>query len=171
MADTPANGIDPVDDASNGDGQPQVGILAQYVKDLSFENPNAPKSLQDLQQGQPKMDINIGVNARKQGDEVFEVELKITATASHGAEKAFVAELLYSGLFGLRNIPDDQLEPFLIVEAPRLLFPFARQILAGVTRDGGFPPLMLEPIDFASLYLQRRQQAEGAGSITQGGVA
>ena len=134
---------------------PQVQILTQYVKDLSFENPNAPGSLQSNEQ--PRIEINVNVNARKAGDEVFEVELKITAKALAGEMTAFVIELLYAGLFGLKNVPEEALEPFLIMEAPRLLFPFARRIISDCSRDGGFPPLMLEPIDFASLYMAQQQ--------------
>jgi preprotein translocase subunit SecB len=138
---------------------PQVAILAQYVKDLSFENPNAPKSLQQLAQVQPKIEVNVNVSARRadQNNEVYEIDLKITAGARQNDETAFVVDLLYSGIFGLRNIPEDMLEPFLLVEAPRLIFPFARRIIGDTTRDGGFPPLMLDPIDFAALYLQQRE--------------
>jgi preprotein translocase subunit SecB len=133
---------------------PQVSILTQYVKDLSFENPNAPASLQA--EGQPQIDVNVGVNARRANDTMFEVELKITATAKNGDMTSFVVDVLYAGLFGLQNVPEDALEPFLIIEAPRILFPFARRIIADSVRDGGFPPLMLDPIDFHTLYLQQR---------------
>ncbi|MEX6724784.1 protein-export chaperone SecB [Parapedomonas caeni] len=144
--------------------QPQVGLMAQYVKDLSFENPNAPQSLQALGQAQPRIEVNVNVGARRIGEEAFEVELRIEAVARHEALKAFQVELLYAGLFGLRNVPEDQIEGFLVVEAPRLLFPFARRIIADATRDGGFPPLLLEPIDFAALYLQQRQGQPGQGA-------
>ncbi len=153
MADT-ENHDEP--QADGLDTQPQVGILAQYVKDLSFENPNAPRSFQ--MEGQPRIEVNVNVNARRAGDDVYEVELKITASAKHDEGVAFATELLYGGVFGLRNVPDEALEPFLIVEAPRLLFPFARRIIADATRDGGFPPLLLEPIDFAALYMAQREQ-------------
>ena len=141
---------------------PQVGILTQYTKDLSFENPGAPQSLQ--MEGQPRIEINVNVNARRAGDDLYEVELKIDAKALNEEATAFVVELLYAGLFGLRNIPDEALEPFLVVEAPRLLFPFARRIIADATRDGGFPPLLLEPIDFASLYMAQQQAAQAGGA-------
>jgi preprotein translocase subunit SecB len=144
---------------------PQVAILAQYVKDLSFENPNAPGSLQ--MQGQPRIEINVNVNARSGGHDLYEVELKIDATAHnpHEDKVAFHVALLYAGLFRLSGAPAEAVEPFLIVEAPRILFPFARRVIADSTRDGGFPPLMLEPIDFGSLYLNRLQnqpEADGA---------
>lgn len=137
---------------------PQVSILTQYVKDLSFENPNAPSSLQSTEQ--PRIDVNVSVNAKRGGDNVYEVELKINAKAMAGDNVAFIIDLLYAGLFGLANVPEEALEPFLIIEAPRIIFPFARRIIADSVRDGGFPPLMLDPIDFASLYMQ--QQGAGA---------
>lgn len=136
---------------------PQVAILTQYVKDLSFENPNAPASLQA--EGKPAIDVNVGVNARRANDTMFEVELKISATAKTGDATSFIVDLLYAGLFGLQHVPDEALEPFLIIEAPRILFPFARRIIADCVRDGGFPPLMLDPIDFHSLYMSQRGMA------------
>jgi preprotein translocase subunit SecB len=169
MAET-ENGID--DAAGDAqDTQPQVGVIAQYVKDLSFENPNAPRSLQNLAQTQPQMEVNVNVNARKLADDVFEVDLKIEVTAKQGAETAFVVDLLYGGLFGVRNLPDENLEAFLVVSAPTLLFPFARRVIADSTRDGGFPPLMLEPVDFTALYMQQRQaMGPGGPSIVDGGL-
>lgn len=143
------------------DTNPQAGVLGQYVKDLSFENPNAPRSLQQMGTVQPQMQVNVNVQGRKIGEDVYEVDLKIEATARQGADTAFVVDLLYAGLFGLRNMPEEALEPFLVVTAPTLLFPFARRIIADATRDGGFMPLMLEPIDFGALYLQRQQGANG----------
>ena len=139
-------------------GQPQVAILAQYVKDLSFENPGAPATLQ--MEAQPRIEINVNVQAKTVGEDVYEVELKIDATAkvADGDQVAFAIQLVYAGLFGLKNFPADQLEPFMVVEAPRLLFPFARRVVADASRDGGFPPLMLEPIDFGGLYMAQREQ-------------
>jgi preprotein translocase subunit SecB len=144
----------------NGADQPlpQVAILTQYVKDLSFENPNAPASLQS--QEQPRIDVNVAVNAKRVADNVFECELKINAKAVAGENTAFVIDVLYAGLFGLQNVPEEALQPFLLIEAPRIIFPFARRIVADSVRDGGFPPLMLDPIDFASLYMAQ-QQAQG----------
>lgn len=149
--------------ADGADAAPQAGILAQYVKDLSFENPNAPGSLQ--MQGQPKIEINVNVNARAGEQDMYEVELKIDATAraQDSGTLAFQVELLYGGLFRLTGAPQEAIEPFLIVEAPRILFPFARRVIADAVRDGGFPPLMLEPIDFGGLYLQQRQNSGGMG--------
>ncbi len=153
-ADAPTNGVD--------NGQPQVSILTQYTKDFSFENPNAPQSLQMTEQ--PRIEINVNVNAKRAGDDLYEVELKIEARATAADQTSFVVDLLYGGLFGIRNLPDEALEPFLVVEAPRILFPFARRIVADATRDGGFPPLLLEPIDFGSLYLAQ-QQSQGAATL------
>ena len=148
-------------DEPNGEvADASIGVLAQYVKDLSFENPNAPRSLQMLQQTQPQIQVNVNVGAKKVADDVYEVDLKIDVTAKQEEETAFVVDLLYSGLFGLRNFPEEQLEPFLIVSAPSLLFPYARRIVSDATRDGGFPPLMLEPVDFGGLYLQQKAQQQ-----------
>ena len=149
--------------ANGADLAPQAGILAQYVKDLSFENPNAPSSLQ--MQGQPKIEINVNVNARSGGQDMFEVELKIEASARNSQDDklAFQVELLYAGLFRIAGAPPEALEPFLIVEAPRILFPFARRVIADVVRDGGFPPLMLEPIDFGGLYLNQLEARQNGG--------
>lgn len=158
------NGTQNLGGAPVGEGQPvQVGVLGQYIKDLSFENPNAPLTQQKLGDGNPKIDVNINVSARQLGEEQFEVDLKITAKATQGDTVAFVVELLYSGIFGARNLPKEALQPFLLIECPRIIFPFARRIIADVTRDGGFPPLLLEPIDFAALYRSRLQQAQDAG--------
>lgn len=141
----------------------QITILGQYIKDLSFENPTPAQTIQKLATEKPTMNINVNLNAQQLGEDVYEVDLKITATALSNDETAFVAELLYSGLFGIKNLPEDQLQPFLMVEAPRQTFPFARRILSDVTRDGGFPPLMLEPIDFAGLYHSQLQQQAAEG--------
>ena len=165
MAETDEGVSAPI--ANGEDTSPQVGILAQYVKDLSFENPNAPMSFQ-AGAPQPQIEIGINVNARKVGEDVFEVELKINAEARTEDATAFVVELVYAGLFGMRNVPDEALEPFLVVEAPRLIFPFARRIVADCTRDGGFPPLLLEPIDFAALYTAQREANGGELDVFAG---
>ncbi|MCS6985927.1 MAG: protein-export chaperone SecB [Sphingomonadaceae bacterium] len=140
--------------ADGADVTPQAGILAQYVKDLSFENPNAPNSLQ--QTGQPRLEVGVNLNARAGGNDMYEVELRITASArSEGGMALFAVELVYAGLFRLSGAPAEAIEPFLMVEAPRILFPFARRVIADAVRDGGFAPLMLDPIDFGGLYLQQ----------------
>lgn len=165
-ADTAAGG----QQINGGDELPQVGVISQYVKDLSFENPNAPAVYQ--WQGQPKIGVEFNIGSQRLSDEIHEVALKIDVTAEAEDQTAFRIELLYAGLFGLRNIPDEQLQPFLLAEAPRLLFPFARAIVAQTVQDGGFPALLLDPIDFGALYMQRAAQVQAeanggtAGEIT-----
>lgn len=152
--------------APNGeDNLPSAGIITQYIKDMSVENPNAPAVYQ--WQEQPQMDIQFNIGAEKVNDEVHEVELKINLSAKTSQGNAYLVELSYCGLVGLRNIPDDQAHAFLFAEAPRLLFPFARAILANAVRDAGFQPLMMDPIDFTGLYLQQlqaKQQREQAAA-------
>ena len=150
--------------ANGEDTLPQVGVLSQYVKDFSFENPNSPAVYQ--WQGQPQIDVQFNIGATQAGDDVHEVVLKIDVKATAADKVAFQVELAYAGLFVLQNIPEDQIHPFCLAEAPRILFPFARRIVADATRDGGYPPLLLEPIDFASLYMQ--QQAGNAGQPSVG---
>ena len=149
------------DTAANGaDNQPQIGLIAQYVKDLSFENPNSPGVYQ--WQEQPQIDINFNISNNQIADDVYEVALKVSAKAVADQGTAFAVELVFAGLFGIRNVPEDQMRPFLYAEAPRLLFPFARRVLADAVQDGGFPPLMLDPIDFGALYVQQQAQIEAA---------
>lgn len=142
--------------------QPAMRILGQYVKDLSFENPNAPASLAP-QQEQPDINISVNVNARNLAPTDYEVELHLDAKASSGGKTVFAAELLYAGVFRLENFPQNVLHAAVLIECPRMLFPFARQILAEATRNGGFPPLMLDPIDFAAMYQRRLQAQQAAG--------
>jgi len=155
--------------ANGADNLPQVGIISQYVKDLSFENPNAPAVYQ--WQVQPQIDVQFNISSNKAADDVYEVVLKIDVRASGDQGVAFAVELSYAGLFGIRNVPEDQIQPFCYAEAPRLIFPFARRVLADAVRDGGFPPLMLEPIDFAGLYMQQAQQAAQLGQGETAGQA
>ena len=152
------------DEFANGaDTAPQVGLISQYVKDLSFENPNAPAVFQSGTQ--PKLDVGFNIGANQVGEDVHEVVLKIDVRAEgEDGSVHFVVDLSFAGLFGLRNIPAEHLQPFLLGEAPRLLFPFARRVLADAVRDGGFPPLLLDPIDFAQLYMQ--QAEANAGQLT-----
>ncbi len=139
--------------------QPSMRILGQYLKDISFENPNAPASLAP-QQNQPDINIGVNVNARNLAPTDFEVELHLDAKATAGGKVVFAAELLYAGVFRMENFPPNLLHPAVLIECPRMLFPFARQILADATRNGGFPPLMLDPIDFAGMYQRRMQQEQ-----------
>ncbi len=149
--------LTPGEPLANGeDTAPTVGVITQYVKDLSFENPNSPAVYQA--NAQPKLDVGFNIGASQVGEDVHEVVLKIDVRAEGDDGMVhFAVELQYAGLFGLRNIPAEHLQPFLLGEAPRLLFPFARRVLADAVRDGGFPPLMLEPIDFAALYIQQAE--------------
>jgi preprotein translocase subunit SecB len=144
--------------ASASPSEPQQLLLnAQYIKDLSFENPRAPQSL--IQQtAQPDVEINVDVKARNLGPEVFEVVLTINATARVQGEPVFLVELAYGSVVTVRNTPAELVPALVLVETPRIVFPFARAIIANATRDGGFPPLMINPIDFAELL--RRQQAD-----------
>jgi preprotein translocase subunit SecB len=154
MADTPAN-----NGAQNA--APTLNALAQYVKDFSFENPNAPRSLQPQQQG-PQINMQVNVNAKQLADADFEVDLTLEGQAKSGQDVLFGFELTYAGVFRVQNIPQDQLHPVVMIECPRLLFPFARQIVAEAVRNGGFPPLYIDPIDFVALYRQRAAELQGA---------
>ncbi|MGI9360015.1 MAG: protein-export chaperone SecB [Parasphingorhabdus sp.] len=156
MVDENGNVTTPDPAANGADTQPQIGVISQYVKDLSVENPNAPDVYQ--WEGQPQIDVQFNIGSSPVSDEVHEVELKINVVAKADQGVAFQVELLYCGLFGMRNVTDDQAHPFLFAEAPRLLFPFARAIISDAVRDAGFQPLMLEPIDFTALYIQQREQ-------------
>lgn len=151
--------------ANGADTAPVIGMISQYVKDLSFENPNAPAIYQ--MQAAPEVEVQFNIGAAQVGEDVHEVILKIDVRSTVDGTTAFVVDLSYGGLFGIRNVPDEHLQPFLLAEAPRLLFPFARRVLADAVRDGGFAPLMLDPIDFGALYLQQVEAQQAA----QGGEA
>jgi preprotein translocase subunit SecB len=141
----------------------QILVNAQYVKDLSFENPAAPASLL-MQKVQPKIDLTVNIQANKLQENTYEVTLHITAKASGEDKTLFLADLQYAGVFTISEVLDAQKEAVLLVYSPSILFPFARRIIADVTRDGGFPPLMLDPIDFAALYHKRNADAAGAAA-------
>ena len=138
---------------------PQIGILTQYVKDYSFENPNAPRSLAPSTQ-QPQIGINIAVETAPLSETDFEVTLRLEGKGESQGVVLFGFELLYAGIFRILNVPADSLQPTVLIECPRLLFPFAREIIATATRNGGFPPLLLEPVDFVALYRQRMAAAQ-----------
>ena len=147
--------------------QPQVSIFAQYVKDLSVENPSAPEVYS--WQAQPNLDVQFNLNVQGAGEGVHEVTLKFDISARSDNGVHFVIDLSYAGLFGIRNVPEESLPPFLLIEAPRLLFPFARQVIAEAVANTGFPPLLLDPIDFASAYMAQveaaQQQEPGVGEL------
>jgi preprotein translocase subunit SecB len=139
--------------------QPSLKIIGQYTKDFSFENPNAPQSLTP-QEKQPDINIAVNVNAKNLAPNDFEVELHLDAKATGDGKVLFAAELVYAGIFRLENFPQNVLHAAVLIECPRMLFPFARQIMAEATRNGGFPPLMLDPIDFATMYQRRMAQQQ-----------
>jgi len=138
---------------------PQLNVLAQYIKDFSFENPNAPRSLQPSQT-QPAISIQINVNATPI-EKDFEVDLKIEGKAEVGSTLLFAFDLTFGGVFRIQNVPQDQIHPVLMIECPRLLFPFAREIIATGVRNGGFPPLYIDPVDFVGMYRQKMAEQGG----------
>ena len=133
---------------------PQLNVLTQYIKDFSFENPNAPRSLTPPQQ-QPAINIQINVNVKGVAEADYEVELKIEGKADSAGSVLFGFDLTYAGVFRIQNVPQESMHPLVMIECPRLLFPFAREIVASAVRDGGFPPLLIDPIDFVALYRQK----------------
>ncbi len=157
MTDTDAGAA-----AAPGNGEfpaePGIRILAQFIRDLSMENPRAPEALRPVP-GQPQIDLQVEMNARGREDGLFEVDLKLSAAAKRDDGPLFVVELLYGGVFQINGVGPDDMEPVLLIECPRYLFPFARRIIAEVTSEGGFPPFMLDPIDFAAVYQARKGQA------------
>lgn len=159
--------ISNLDNAAQGkpngaDTQPAAGIITQYVKDLSVENPNAPDAYQWTDA--PQVDVQFNILAESVAPEVHEVTLKVNITASSEKGNLYIVELAYCGLVGIRNVPEDQAHAFLFAGAPSLLFPFARRVIGDAVRDAGFAPLMMDPIDFNGLYIQQLQsrQAEAA---------
>lgn len=149
--------------ATDTQAAPRFAVLTQYIKDLSFENPNAPRMLAP-QQASPKIALQINVTARQLSPTDYEVALILEGSAGEGADTLFKFEVTYNGVLRLENIPAEQVQPLVMIEGPRLLFPFARQIIAEAVRGGGFPPLYVDPIDFQALYVQRLQ----ATQATQG---
>ena len=150
--------------ATNGGPQPampQIGVLAQYVKDLSFENPNAPRSMAPSGQ-QPTINIQVNVDAAPiSGSQTdFEVKLRLEGKAESESLLLFSFELIFAGVFRIQNVPAESMHAVVLIECPRLLFPFAREIVATAVRNGGFPPLLLDPIDFVALYRQRLAAAQ-----------
>lgn len=136
---------------------PRVQIVAQYVKDLSFENPGAPATITT----RPNIDLSVDLQARRMEGTLFEVELKLRINAKSNEDKpVFLLELVYAGMFQIVNVPDDVLQQLLLIEGPHILFPFARRIISDAVRDGGMPPLMIEPIDFAGLYRSKQAQMQ-----------
>ena len=165
MAETPKS-----DNAATGNGAAaaaageqafQARVVSQYTKDLSFENPNVERLIEGPLK-EPRMEVEVNVNARRMRDDLFETLVELNAKASSEDRAIYQLEVVYGGMFQVKNLPAEAKEAFLLVHCPSILFPFLRRIVADVTRDGGFEPLMLDPIDFGQLYLQRRQQG-GSG--------
>jgi preprotein translocase subunit SecB len=145
--------------------QPQLNVLGQYIKDFSFENPNAPKSLTPSQ-AQPQIQIQINVGVQQMAETDYEVSLKLEGKAESSGNVLFAFDLTFAGVFRLQNVPQQTLQPIIMIECPRLLFPFAREIVATAVRNGGFPPLLLDPVDFVSLYQQRMAQMQAQQATT-----
>lgn len=151
------------DNAQGAGNPPRFHIKGQYVKDLSFENPHAPQSLVAMEE-KPKIDVTVDLKAQRFNEQHFELTLHIAARAIGNDSTLFLIELDYSGIVQFVNIPEDKMEPILFVDCAFVLFPFARRVISDTTRDGGFPPLMLEPIDFHALYTQNKQQRAQAAA-------
>ncbi|MCX8999488.1 protein-export chaperone SecB [Rhizobiaceae bacterium BDR2-2] len=152
------------ENSSEGAVQPSLNILAQYIKDLSFENPSAPRSLQARDKA-PAINISVNVNANPLSDSDFDVVLSLNAEAKDGDKALFAVELVYGGVFRITGFPQEHVLPLLFIECPRLLFPFARQIVSDATRNGGFPPLMIDPIDFAQMFSQRMAEEQARAKV------
>jgi len=147
--------------------QPPPGLVqsftvkGQYIRDLSFENPHAPQSLL-LVNNKPAIEVNVDLKAQKLQENVYEMTLHISARATTEGNTLFLVDLAYAGIFQIANIPEDRIEPLIMIDCPFVLFPFARRVISDVTRDGGFPPLMLDPIDFQALYIQNKNEGAAA---------
>lgn len=146
--------------------QPQLNVVAQYIKDFSFENPNAPKSMAGDQQP-PQINIQINVNAAPLSGDDIEVVLQLSGKAETAKGLMFSFDLEFGGVFRIRNIPQESMNAVVLIECPRLLFPFAREIIATTVRNGGFPPLLLDPVDFVALYRQKMAQMAPAQAPAQ----
>ena len=147
---------------------PSMNLVGQYIRDLSFENPGAPGSIM-AGVANPAFNVSISVGVKKQADDIYAVELTLNAKANREDTVLFNVELVYGGVFRLKNVPENQLSQLLMIECPRLIFPFARQVLASTTQQGGFPPLMMEPVDFAAIYRQNLAKLaaqQGAAPLT-----
>ena len=144
-------------------GEPGFRILAQFVRDLSFENPRAPDSLRVAGGAPPQIDMGVEMNAKGRPDGLFEVDRKLSCRADRNGEPVFQIELLYGGLFQIQGVPAEEMETVLLIECPRFMFPFARRIISDLTTEGGFPPFMIDPIDFQGIYCARTAARENAG--------
>jgi preprotein translocase subunit SecB len=159
------NGGPPPQPTQGQQNAPQLNVLGQYVKDFSFENPHAPSSLQP-NQAQPQINIQINVGVNQLAPTDYEVTLKLEGKAESPGTVLFAFDLTFAGVFRLQNVPQEHMQPLVMIECPRLLFPFAREIVATAVRNGGFPPLLLDPVDFVSLYQQRLAQQQPVPQFT-----
>jgi len=159
-----------VDETGASANPPSFNLIGQYIRDMSFENPGAPASIM-LGGPNPNFQVGINVGVKKQSEDLYAVEITLNAKADREKNVLFNVELIYGGVFRMKNIPEAQLAPLLLVECPRLIFPFARQVLATITQQGGFPPLMMEPVDFQAIYLQNLMSLQDAQSAPNGGSA
>ena len=164
MATTGGNG-GPAPSATAPQGQAQLSVLGQYIKDFSFENPNAPRSLAPTE-SQPAINIQINVAVQQLAATDYEVTLKLEGKADNAGTVLFAFDLTFAGVFRVQNVPAEMLQPLIMIECPRLLFPFAREIVANAVRNGGFPPLLLDPVDFVALYQQRAAQEQSPQATT-----
>jgi preprotein translocase subunit SecB len=162
QAEVPTQADAPLGEAATrAKASAQLSVLGQYIKDLSFESPNAPQVLQTPGENpQLQVSVNVAVNAKQ--EDAYEVTLNLEVRAKSDAGVIYIVELAYCGLFRLRNIPENLLQPVLFIDCPTILFPFMRRVLSDITKDGGFPPLMLDPIDFGRLYAEKMQRAQPA---------
>ncbi len=167
-ANPAATGAAAANGAQANQPQPTLNVLAQYVKDFSFENPGAPNSLKTRDKS-PNININVNVNANPMVDKEYDVTLALNAKAEVDGTVLFNVELVYGGVFRIDGFPQEHMLPILFIECPRLLFPFARQVVGEATRQGGFPPLMIDPIDFAQMFQQRMAQEQAKAKSGQGG--
>jgi preprotein translocase subunit SecB len=163
MTNTGNGGPQPGPDAAQQNA-PQLNVLGQYIKDFSFENPNAPRSLAPTQT-QPAINIQINVNANPLSETDFEVALVLEGKAEQTGTMLFAFDLTFAGVFRIQNVPQEHIPPLVMIECPRLLFPFAREIIATAVRNGGFPPLLLDPVDFVALFQQRMAQQQQPGIV------
>jgi len=147
--------------------QPRLQIVTQYIRDVSFENIAVQKGL--VSEGKPEVRVAVNIDAQKRGDDRYEVALKVKVDSKLEAAQVFILELDYAGLFVIQNVPDEQLHPLLMIECPRLIFPYVRRVVGDLTRDGGYPPLNLEMIDFLALYRAEiaRRQSEAPKPVAQ----
>jgi len=160
MTDAAAPGdFTPAPGQNGADDGPGMRVLAQFIRDLSFENPRAPESMRAVGV-QPQIDLGVEISAKPRPDALFEIDLKLTATARTGADVTFQIELVYGGLFQITGVPDADLEAVLMIECPRFLFPYARRVISDLTSEGGFPPFLIDPLDFAAVYAARRAQMQ-----------